>query len=80
MEGKGNALLVVSSSSYIIYLFHTTFEGFAKAVFRKVPLDSDVWYVFISEAAVVILAGVVIPIFMHRILKRHRVTRFLFGL
>ena len=34
-------------------LFHTTFEGFAKAVFRKLPLDGDLRYVFVPEALVV---------------------------
>ena len=45
-------LMAVSASSYTIYLFHTTFEGFAKAVFRKLPLDPGLWYVFVAEAAV----------------------------
>lgn len=31
-------LLVVSASSYIIYLFHTTFEGFVKSLVQQVPL------------------------------------------
>lgn len=73
-------LMTVSAASYIIYLFHTTFEGFAKAVFRKLPLDSDLWYVFVPEAAVVVALGVVAPIILYKLFKKYRTTRFLFGL
>lgn len=78
--GQGSVLLLVSTSSYIIYLFHTTFEGFAKAVFRKLPLDSDLWYVFVPEALVVITCGVVVPIILFKVFKRYKATRMLFGL
>ena len=79
--GQNHMLMIVSMSSYIIYLFHTTFEGFAKAVFRKLPLDSNLWYVFLPEVIVVIAMGVIIPILLHRyILKRWQLTRTLFGL
>ncbi|WP_288172511.1 hypothetical protein, partial [Prevotella sp. CAG:255] len=79
--GKNHILMIVSMSSYIIYLFHTTFEGFAKAVFRKLPLDSNLWYVFLPEAIVVIAVGVIIPMLLHRyVLKRWQLTRTLFGL
>lgn len=73
-------LMTVSAASYIIYLFHTTFEGFAKAVFRKLPLDSDLWYVFVPEAAVVVAFGVVAPIVLYKLFKKYHATRFLFGL
>lgn len=79
--GKNHILMIVSMSSYIIYLFHTTFEGFAKAVFRKLPLDNNLWYVFLPEAVVVIAVGVIIPMLLHRyVLKRWQLTRTLFGL
>ena len=78
---QNHMLMIVSMSSYIIYLFHTTFEGFAKAVFRKLPLDSNLWYVFLPEVIVVIAMGVIIPILLHRyILKHWQLTRALFGL
>ena len=77
---KKSAILLVSASSYIIYLFHTTFEGFAKAVCRKLPLDSDLWYVFVPEALVVITCGVVVPIILFKVFKRYKVTKVLFGL
>ena len=78
--GKGNTLLLVSASSYIIYLFHTTFEGFVKAVCRKLPLDSDLWYIFVTEAFIVIVCGVVAPIILSKIFKQYKITRVLFGL
>ena len=71
---------MVAASSYIIYLFHTTFEGFTKAVFRKMPLDSGLWYIFLLEAIVVIAVGVIGPMVCFRIFKKYRVTKFLFGL
>ena len=61
-------------------LFHTTFEGFAKAVFRKLPLDSDLWYVFVPEALAVIACGVVVPILLFKLFRRYRATRVMFGL
>lgn len=72
--------MAVAASSYIIYLFHTTFEGFAKAVFRKLPLDSGLWYVFVPEALVVIASGVVFPMLLFWLFKKYRATRVLFGL
>lgn len=79
--GKNHILMIVSMSSYIIYLFHTTFEGFAKAIFRKLPLDSNLWYVFLPEAIIVIAIGVITPILLHRyVLKRWQLTSTLFGL
>lgn len=73
-------ILMVAASSYIIYLFHTTFEGFTKAVFRKMPLDSGLWYIFLLEAIVVIAVGVIGPMVCFRIFKKYRVTKVLFGL
>lgn len=78
---EGHLLIWVAQSSYIIYLFHTTFEGFVKAVLRKLPFDSSVWYVFIPSAVLVISSGVIFPMLLHRfILKKYRITKFLFGL
>lgn len=57
----------VSSSSYIIYLFHTTFEGFAKAVVHRIPFLTDGNDVlFIINASVVVGCGVICPIILHR--------------
>lgn len=76
-------LLVVSASSYIIYLFHTTFEGFVKSLIQRVPLlenGNDPLY-FSIGAIIVICAGIFLPIVLHRyILERNPLLRFLFGL
>lgn len=72
---------VVSGVSYIIYLFHTTFEGFAKAIVHKLPFSSGVCYVFTLEAFAVILIGVIAPVFLYKfVLAKHRITKFLFGI
>lgn len=61
--------------------FHTTFEGLVKAVLRKLLIDSNVWYVFIPSAILVIFSGVIIPMLLYRfVLKKHRITKLLFGL
>lgn len=76
-------LMQVSASSYIIYLFHTTFEGFAKSVAHKMPMlnDGDNVLLFSVSVIVVVNCGVVAPIVLHKyVLQRYRVTRFLFGL
>lgn len=82
--GKGTGwLITVSTSSYIIYLFHTTFEGFAKAVIHRIPIftDSSNEGLFLVNIAVVISCGVVCPIILHRyILNKTRITKILFGL
>ena len=78
---KGSILILISSSSYIIYLFHTTFEGFAKAVCRKLPLDSNLAYIFVPEVIAVVGCGVVIPIILYKyVFVRYAITRVLFGL
>ena len=79
-EERKSGVLLIATSSYIIYLLHTTFEGFTKAVFKKLPLDSDLWYVFLLEASTVIAMGVICPMVCALIFKRHRLTRCLFGL
>lgn len=44
------------------------------------PLDSDLWYVFVPEALVVIASGVVFPMLLFWLFKKYRATRLLFGL
>ena len=72
----------MSASNYIIYLFHTTFEGFAKALLQKLHIcvvNGDV--TFIVEAVLVIFLGVVCPILLDvLILRKFKVTKILFGL
>lgn len=46
-----------------------------------VALDANLWYIFLPEAIVVILAGIIVPILLYKyILKRYRITKLAFGL
>ena len=81
MREKGGALLQVSMASYLIYLLHTTFEGFVKAIVQRLPVvDHGLWYVFIPEVVVVISCGVIVPMWLSCVFKRYRLTRWMFGL
>lgn len=78
---KDNFIMLVSSSSYIIYLFHTTFEGFTKAILKKITLDNSLWYIFSFEALIIIITGIIIPIILYKyIFNRWSITKVLFGL
>lgn len=83
LQGKTlNVFLILSASNYIIYLFHTTFEGFAKAFLQKVHIGIlDGTTLFCVQATLVILCGIICPIILHHaVLKRFKLTKFLFGL
>ena len=76
-------LMVTSASSYIIYLFHTTFEGFAKALVFKLPYLKNISDsgMFMIGAVFVVACGVIIPIILNeKVFKKYSVTRVLFGL
>ena len=80
---KNDWLMITSASSYIIYLFHTTCEGFAKALVFKLPYlkDIDNGGLFMIGAVFVVACGVIIPIILNeKVFKRYSVTRILFGL
>lgn len=80
---KNDWLMITSASSYIIYLFHTTCEGFAKALVFKLPYlkDIDNGVLFMIGAVFVVACGVIIPIILNeKVFKRYSVTRILFGL
>lgn len=80
---KDNWLLVTSASSYIIYLFHTTFEGLAKAIVFRMPYLKDVNddRMFLIGAIFVVACGVIIPIVLNeRVFKKYSITRVLLGL
>lgn len=77
---KNSAIMLVAASSYVIYLLHTTFEGFTKAVFRKLPLDTDLWYIFSAETIVVIAVGVIGPMLCFKVFKKYKLTRRMFGM
>ena len=76
---------IVSTSSYFIYLFHTTFEGFAKALLIKMSLYNKEYiahsFTFCLIVLFVVFCGVVFPILIYYFIgKKYKITRFLFGL
>ena len=80
---KNDWLMITSASSYIIYLFHTTCEGFAKALVFKLPYLKNIndSGMFLIGAVFVVACGVIIPIILNeKVFKRYSVTRVLFGL
>uniref|UniRef100_UPI003FF14AF3 hypothetical protein n=1 Tax=Candidatus Limisoma sp. TaxID=3076476 RepID=UPI003FF14AF3 len=74
-------MLTISATSYIIYLFHTTFEGAAKAALQKfAPILLDDPF-FAVGAVLVISAGVAGPMVLYRyILAKYKLTQFIFGI
>lgn len=76
------ALVDFSTKTYVIYMFHTIFMGFTKAIVRKVPFlvnpENEVGYTL--GVIIVITSGVVCPVLLYGFIKKYRVTRFLFGL
>lgn len=76
-------VLSISASTFIVYLFHTTFQGFAKGALNMMHfLEGDNLDLKCLFAIIVgIFFGVIIPwlISVH-ILTRFRITRFLFAL
>lgn len=79
----GNVILLISTASYIIYLLHTTFEGFAKAVILRFPYLSnlsDDW-AFVIGGTIVVGSGVIIPLLLFKyLIVRYEITRAMFGL
>jgi putative acyltransferase 3 len=75
-----SVLLTLSSASYTIYLFHTTFEGFVKSfVVNHALTTTEPSFVFSTLAA--ITAGIVCPTILQcYILNRWKLTSFLFGI
>lgn len=75
-------LLPVGEASFTIYLFHTTFEGAVKAVIGKLPaLDyTGHQLLFAFDASLVVLCGVLMPMVLHGLFRRYRLTRFLLGM
>lgn len=74
-------ILRVSGCSYMIYLFHTTFEGFVKAAAIKIPGMSGSGIGFLTVALVTIACGVIGPMLLQRkVFDRFKTTRMMFGL
>lgn len=73
----------VAGASYIIYLLHTTFEGFAKGFLSKVHWFELSPHLLTSwgGAIIAIVCGVLIPWWLGtKILGRWKTTAFLFGI
>lgn len=74
-------VMMLGGASYTIYLFHTTFMGFAKSFVHKIPMmngGDDFW--FTIGAVIVVGTGIVCPLLLHRyVLPRWKMTRMLFG-
>lgn len=75
-------VMATSIASYVIYLFHTTFEGFVKGVLYKTPLfATSNELVFALIAMIIIVSGVMFPMVLYKyVIKKYRVARFLFGI
>lgn len=75
-------LTSLAASSFIIYLFHTTFEGFAKGILTKVNLlPTQSTALFIIAALLVIASGVIAPWWLGaKVFPRWKFTRMLFGI
>jgi len=75
-------LLLVAANSFIIYLYHTSFMGFAKAVLQKIPslFETQNQLVFSAIALTIISIGVFCPILLNIwLIQKNKVLRFLFG-
>lgn len=73
-------LLSISSSSYIIYLLHTTFEGFGKAIIPKIITFSNFNISFILCTMLIVTLGIIGPYFAYILIQRNKISCFLFGL
>lgn len=70
-------LVVISEVSMSIYLFHTTFQGFMKALVGRLTVETG----FAVDVTLIVAVGFLGPIVLHRyVLQRFGVTRWLFSL
>lgn len=79
-KSQHRILMTISSASFIIYLFHTTVEGFVKSFAQPLlaPGNEIVYALLIIIAGA---AGTTIPIWLTvKILSRWKITRWMFGL
>jgi fucose 4-O-acetylase-like acetyltransferase len=74
--------LSIAACSYTIYLFHTTFGGFFKAILAKLPLQQYIGdtITFIIQAIIVVSAGVICPMILHHIIiRKSKIFSYLIG-
>lgn len=75
-------MFAISAASYTIYLFHTTFEGFAKGILSALHFTEGSYSDLRWAAAVIIVVtcGTLFPYLLDKyVLKRFKVTKLLFG-
>ena len=78
---KSKALFInISAASYIIYLLHTTFEGFGKAIVPKVIAFSNFNISFIICAVLIVMIGIIGPYLAYVLIQHNKILCFLFGL
>lgn len=76
------ALISISFYIFIIYLFHTTFEGLGKAILQKTGFTETFNNLYFTiNAFIIITIGIIGPILLQKYILTHsRITRFLFGI
>jgi fucose 4-O-acetylase-like acetyltransferase len=86
IDKEGNPIkplfVKLSSYTYTIYLFHTTAEGFAKAILMKIPLENYLTpdFCFIFKAFLIIIFGILAPVVIHKtVISKSRLFSFLTG-
>lgn len=72
--------LKLSYSSFVIYLFHTTFTNFARVAISLVAnLDSNntIWTIgYLIVVVIAVIGPYVVDIYL---IRKYKITRFLFG-
>ena len=75
------AILSLAAASYVIYLFHTTFEGLAKSVVFKLVAAPMATLPFIGASVAIIACGIAAPWWLYTdIFRKFKATRLMFGL
>ena len=82
-NGVQKVFRILSVSSYFVYLFHTTFEGLAKAILVKASFYEGTisTFSFCMSELFIIAFGLIFPILIYQfVVVRFKTTKFLFGL
>lgn len=83
MTRMRNSLIAIAAASYFIYLFHTTFEGFAKVAIVKAGLFNIIGHgypAFTVAFLIVVGTGLLVPYLLSRyIIPRSRLLGLLFN-
>ena len=76
------SLMRISDASYIIYLFHTLFEGLGKGLLSRagIPDAGSSVMIWTISVLVVTSAGIAGPYLLYKLVQRRKFTRLMFGL